>query len=287
MGALPNFLIIGAAKAGTTSLYHYLRAHPHVFMPPVKELDFFVAEGNWGRGIEWYRKQFEGASPQAIAIGEASTRYTIYPSLRGVPQRIATHLPDARFVYIVRDPIERIRSHYQHRVAAGTERSPLQQAVFENPRYLNCSRYATQLEQYLQFFPRKRLMLITSEQLRHSRRSTICRVYEFLGVESDFVPETLNREFYKSEDRLKHSPAGWWFRHVLKRHFPASKRAKEIVDSTLPRVFNRILRGPERQSSSPITLTEGLRSELVDNLRDEVRRLRCYMTEEFDGWGIA
>jgi hypothetical protein len=287
MGELPNFLIIGAAKAGTTSLYHYLRSHPQVFMPPVKELDFFVAEGNWRRGLDWYRKQFESASSRVIAIGEASTRYTIFPSLPGVPGRIAKNLPDARFIYVVRDPIERIRSHYQHRVAAGTERAPLQQAVFENPRYLNCSRYATQIEQYLQFFPRERLLLITSEQLRHSRPSTICQVYKFLGIESDFVPETLNREFYKSEDRIRHSPAGAWLRHTLKRHFPASKRAKEIVDSAFPGILNQFLRGPDKESGSSAIVSEALRSELSDGLRDEVRRLHAYMPEEFDGWGIA
>ena len=117
---LPSFLVIGAMKAGTTSLYHYLHAHPQVFMPSIKELDFFVAGGNWGRGLHWYQKQFAGAGPGAVAVGEASTMYTKYPSVDGVPERIAAHLPEVRLVYVVRDPIDRIRSHYRHRVAVGT-----------------------------------------------------------------------------------------------------------------------------------------------------------------------
>ena len=68
-GALPDFLIIGAMKCGTTSLYHYLRDHPQIFMPTIKAPEFFAEESNWGRGIAWYRRQFEGAGPGVLAIG--------------------------------------------------------------------------------------------------------------------------------------------------------------------------------------------------------------------------
>src|SRR3954463_6324498 len=85
---LPNFLIIGAMKGGTTSLYHYLRPHPEVFMPVTKELHFFVAEKNLLLGPGWYERRFRGAG-DAIAVGEASTDYTKYPLYQGVPERIA------------------------------------------------------------------------------------------------------------------------------------------------------------------------------------------------------
>lgn len=283
---LPNFLVIGAMKAGTTSLYHYLRVHPQVFMSPIKELDFFAQEGNWRRGLEWYRKQFEGAGPKAVAVGEASTSYSKHPSVGGVPERVKTHLPDARLIYVVRNPIDRIRSHYQHRVAVGVERAPLAQAVFENPIYLNCSRYASQVDQYLQHFPRKRLLLVTSEELRDSRQSTMRDVYAFLDVDGGYVPEILSHEFLKTKERATYSPALGRVRHALKNHFPASKRAKEFVDSVLPRSLNYVLRRDERGDGS-LDLPEDVRSELADHLKDDVRRLRAYMTEGFDGWGIA
>ena len=136
---LPNFIVIGAMKSGTTSLFHYLQAHPQVFMSPLKEVEFFVEEKNWRRGMDWYRAQFAGASPGALAIGEASTAYTKYPEYPGVPERIASSLPDARLIYILRDPIERIRSHYQHRVLSGAEREPLERAVLNDERYMNLS----------------------------------------------------------------------------------------------------------------------------------------------------
>lgn len=112
---LPNFLIIGAAKSGTTSLYRYLRDHPQVFMAHSKELKFFASRTRWGFGPGWYAWQCSDADG-AVAIGEASPSYTRYPQRRGVPERVAQVLPDARLVYLIRHPIERMRSHYLHRI---------------------------------------------------------------------------------------------------------------------------------------------------------------------------
>lgn len=108
---LPNFLIIGARKAGTTSMYYYLQAHPQVYMSPEKELKFFVPEKNWTRGVAWYEQYFDEAG-DAIAIGEASPSYTRYPRSRGIPALIAEVLPKARLIYLVRHPVDRMVSHY-------------------------------------------------------------------------------------------------------------------------------------------------------------------------------
>jgi hypothetical protein len=288
--ALPNFLVIGAMKAGTTSLFHYLRAHPQVFMSPVKELDFFDEGGNWRRGIDWYKRQFKGAGPGSVAVGEASTAYSKYPLVAGVPQRIATFLPNARFVYVVRDPIERIRSHYDHRVAIGAEILPLGEAVLSNPVYLLCSCYASQVEQYLDHYPPDRLLLVKSEDLRERRSATMSRVYAFLGVDESYVPDELEHEYYKTSRRIVHRRSTWSLRKTLKKRFPATKRAKELVDEVLPRAFHRLNRG--RPAMSPgkgerIALDDRVRAQLAGHLEDDVERLRAYMPPGFDGWGIA
>jgi hypothetical protein len=283
---LPSFLVIGAMKAGTTSLYHYLRAHPQVFMPAIKELDFFVARANWGRGLQWYQKQFARAGPGAVAVGEASARYTTYPTADGVAERIAAHLPEVRLVYVVRDPIERIRSHYRHDVAVGTETASFERAVLDNPIYVDWSRYATQVERYLEFFSRSQLLIVASEDLRHSRLKTIQRIYAFLGVDSTYVPGNLDREFLRTDERAIYSPALGRFRYALKRRWPVSKRAKEFVDTALAR---SILRATRRRNAQEISqpVPDRLRSELEELLKDDVRRLRAYVDEGFDGWGIA
>src|SRR3954447_530769 len=101
---LPNFVIIGTMKGGTTSLYHYLRHHPQVFMTETKELHYFVADKNLSRGLDWYERNFAGAG-DAVAVGEASPDYTKYPIHADVPKRMADVMPWARLVYVIRNPV--------------------------------------------------------------------------------------------------------------------------------------------------------------------------------------
>jgi Sulfotransferase domain len=283
VGQLPNFLVIGAMKAGTTSLYHYLRGHPHIYMPPVKELDYFAREPRSGHGIDWYRRQFGSAPAEVIAIGEASTLYTKHPRFPGVPERIAAEIPDVRLIYLVRDPIERIRSHYQHQVALGAERAPLGDAVFRDPIYLDTSRYAMQIERYLEVFASDQLLVVASERLRDDREAAVREIYAFLGVDSNRLPAALDREFYRSAGRTTHSPFAWRVRRTLKHRFPALKRAKEFVDAPLLR--RRAKAG--ESASDAFVITDEVRDRIGRMLEDDVRRLRGHLGPAFDGWGIA
>jgi len=286
---LPTFIVIGAMKAGTTSLFHYLRNHDQIFMSKIKELDFFVAESNWGRGLDWYRHQFSGAG-DARARGEASTLYTKYPQYDGVPARIAGVLPDVRLIYVVRDPIVRMRSHYQHRVKTGAETAPPEVALLEDPTYLACSRYGMQFDRYLDHFPREQILLVASEDLRTDRRRTVQGVYEFLDVDPGRVPDVLGTEFYRTAERRSYSPLVLRGRRWVKHHAPQTKRAKELVDSVLGRRFAGV--GPGADSGTPGAPEDGvlapeLRERLTDLLRDDVARFRRHMPPGFDGWGIA
>lgn len=287
---LPTFIVIGAMKAGTTSLYHYLRHHDEIFMSQIKELDFFVTEGNWGRGLEWYRRQFHGAGA-CRARGEASTLYTKWPEYDGVPERIAGLLPDVRMVYVVRDPIVRLRSHYQHRVMTGAETAPPEVALLENPSYLACSKYAMQLERYLDHFPREQIHIVTSEALRNDRRAAVRGVYDFLGVDSSRIPDVIDTEYYRTATRRTYPPVVWQLRRMAKKHAPQAKRAKEFVDSVLARRSERAAvegdaPGTGRSAELDVISPE-LRARLADLLRDDVAQFRTYMPEGFAGWGLV
>ncbi|MGY1683069.1 sulfotransferase [Geodermatophilus sp. SYSU D01176] len=285
---LPTFLLIGAMKAGTTSLFHYLGAHPQVATPRYKAPEFFIEEANWHRGIDWYRRQFPRISPEILAVGEASNSYTKYPRYQGVPARIAAHLPDVRLVYAVRDPIARIRSHYETKVAEGSEKAPLAEAVFSYPGYLDNSRYAMQIEQYLEHFSRDQLLVITAEDLRGSREVTLRRVYEFIGVDPDFVPAELDRDFYRTQDRAARSPIPLWLRKELKHRFPGTRRFKEVENNVLATVRQATRpNGARSRSTTRFEVPDDVRSKIMATLEDDVRRLRAYLDPEFDGWGIA
>jgi sulfotransferase family protein len=289
VGQLPNFLVIGAMKAGTSSLYQYLRAHPQIFMPAAKELSFFAYEPNARHDLEWYRRQFASAGEGAVALGEASTMYTKFPRHPGVPERIAARIPGAKFVYVIRDPVERIRSHYEHQRNVGAEHAPIEEAVMRDPAYLDCSRYAMQIERYLEHFPREQLLVVTSEELRSERAKTVANVYEFLGVDREFVPDNLEHEFFRTDERVPHPAAAWRIRRALKRRFPATRRIRlNAVPGirTLGRVRHRAAAKSTDHVAGPL-MTEQLRAELVGFLREDVARLHGYMPPDFAGWGIA
>lgn len=186
-GRLPDFLVVGAAKSGTTTLYHYLSRHPQVFMSPVKEPCFFDEARAWGRGVDWYRSLFAGAGPNQ-RCGEASTNYTRWPQVPGVPERISALVPGVRLVYVLRDPVERAYAHYVHRWTK--ELHPgrpfdenFEEFVAHDPMCLDGSDYALQLERYRPHFPRGAFHLLYLDDLVRAPAPTLRRLFAFLGVD--------------------------------------------------------------------------------------------------------
>jgi hypothetical protein len=283
---MPDFLVIGAMKGGTTSLYHYLNAHPQVFMTKIKEVDFFTEELNWGKGFDWYTKQFAEAPPGAKK-GEASTSYTKFPRYSGVAPRIAEHLPEARLIYVVRDPMERIRSHYQHNVAIGEESLPIEKAIEENPVYIDYSRYALQLDQYLDHYDRDRVIVITSEGLRDDRTATFKQVLGFLGVDPGVRVAALEREYYKTEERPAYGAVVGAARRALKRLFPRNVglwRGRFIPASVKRRIGKPVM---EQGHITSTSIPDEARERIAEELRDDVARLRSFLGSDFTGWNIG
>jgi hypothetical protein len=277
-GRLPTFAIVGAMKGGTTTLYQILRRHPDVFMCTPKEPSFFVAEAAWNRGLGWYANLFAEAG-SANAVGEASTNYTKYPAFTGVPDRIHELIPDVRLIYLVRDPLERIRSHYLHNLARTRERRPFQEAVQSDPIYVDCSRYTTQLAQFRRKFPRHQILVVTSDSLMHSPEPTVRRVLEHIGVEPDISlsePEVHHRTADKRRPRRGVA--------ALRRSPIASVASSVLPDPVWRSVKRRLTDSIEPADAA---FTDGMRAELTAELAPEVAGLREYLGPEFDGWGMG
>jgi Sulfotransferase domain len=282
---LPNFLVIGAMKAGTTSLYQYLRHHPQVFMPETKEVNFFNPLRNWRLGVDWYAQRFADAGPEVLAIGEASTSYSKYPWIDGVPERIASVLGiEVKLIYVVRDPIERMRSQFLHHTITGQERRTIDRAFVEEPMYLNVSRYAMQLGRYRPTFPLDRVLIVDARDLRLRRAETMRRVFGFLGVDARWVAPTIDREFLRTDDRSMKAPSLRLIRRI--------PRIRTIA-TYVPEPIRRLKHGwSEGLAGRPLdrgsaTISGELRERLTDALRDDVAELRTMMPADFDGWGIA
>lgn len=183
---LPDFLIIGAMKAGTTTLYRDLLTNPAVFMPLDKE------PGNLCRhevltpeGRRAYAELFSRAKAGQI-LGEASTNYSKLPDYPGVPERARQVLgPDLRVVYLVREPVARIISHHYHSYCTGLFGPDINREVREKPALLNYSRYAMQIRPWIEAFGRSNVRIVVFEEYIADRRGTVAELSRFLGITPD------------------------------------------------------------------------------------------------------
>lgn len=196
MSGIVDFLVIGAMKCGTSSLYKYLARHPSIDMSRLKETDFFCTEKNWHMGLGWYESLYPPRREGAIR-GEASPNYSKWPTFSGVPERIRAVSLDVKLVYLIRDPVARTVSHYLHNVAEGTETRPFEEIVRSGPNghYVICSRYFTQLQQYSGYFAADQILVVKAEDLRDRRRSALRKIFGFLDVDESFWDASFDRVY--------------------------------------------------------------------------------------------
>ena len=297
---LPNLIVIGAMKSGTTSLHHYLNLHPEIQMSRQKELNFFVEDQNWQRGVDWYKSHF---SAGAKVRGESSPMYSNFPIWEGVPQRMASVIPDAKIIYLVRDPVERIVSQYTHFYADQIDSRSFAKALATLPGniYINRSRYFFQISQYLEFFPSENILIVTSESLSQKPRDTMRKIFQFLAVDPHF-------EFEFKLWRLRQLLTFGWaiaspdfhydmkmHRSVWKRrlriapdHFAvqALNRAIALLPSELACHAQKVAYWPLSRRVDRPAVDDELRLRVFDHLREDLERLQDYTGYDFAEWNI-
>ena len=185
IGILPDFIIIGAMKAGTTTLYEYLSRHPAVGMSREKETDYFVAGRGWDRGLPWYQAQF---SPGRQVYGEASPNYAKCQAFPGVPDRVAALIPAAKLLFIARDPVDRAESQYRHAVLSGEPVPVADQLIGSQhlQHLVDVSSYAAQMDPWLSRFPRESFLVLQFEELISDPAPVLTAVAGFLGITDDW-----------------------------------------------------------------------------------------------------
>ncbi len=278
---LPDLLVIGAMKSGTTSLWASLARHQQVHMAARKEVRFFDRDDRFARGAGWCAEQFAGATGEHRAVGEATPSYSRWPQWLDVPARAASVVPGARLLYILRDPVERARSHYLHLRGIGLEDLPFGRAVRERRTYVDTGRYAMQLDRWLQHYPQDRVLLLTTEQLRDQPTATLAGVHAFLGLAGPAL--VAMAPLHVTDDAVRQRPAV----HRLKRTSPCRRLIDTAPPSLRPalRTLDPVLR--HRPAAAGADLALELRAVLGDLLRDDVARLHPRMPAGWDGWGLA
>lgn len=179
---LPHFVIVGAMKSATSTLQMQLAAQPGIFMSTPKEPNFFSDDPQFERGLAWYSALFAYAKPGDL-VGEASTHYTKLPTYPRTVVRIKEHLPKARFIYVMRHPVDRLVSHYMHEWSMGKYRCGIQDAVMRYPELVSYGLYAMQLKPYFDTFGRDAVLPVFFDRLTRKPQAELERVCRFIGYQ--------------------------------------------------------------------------------------------------------
>jgi hypothetical protein len=280
-GAMPNLIIIGGLKCGTTSIHHYLGLHPEIQMSKPKELNFFVEELTWDLGLDWYRGRFDDRFP---VRGESSPHYTNLPRYVGVAERIREHCPDANLIYMVRDPIKRILSHWVHATGAGYETRELVPTLSEpDTAYIHRSMYWMQLQPYLELFPQEQIAVITQEELQGEREETMRRAFAFAGVDETFTSEQFDREWEKSS--AKQGGRYQFMERLIKLPgFRSFDRNFDRLPESMRWLVEKVVHDPEKPAAPKPKLSDELFETVRGRFRDDVAELQRFAGREFAGW---
>jgi len=281
---LPNFLIIGAQKAATSWLAKCLGEHPDVFMVEIKEIHFF--NHRFERGLAWYESHFRDWAGQA-AIGEATPGYINHPN---APDRIQTTLGDeVKLIASLRHPVDRAYSAFWQSMRRGSIPADTDfQAFFqEDNRFGLRSRgdYLAHLSRYLECFPRESLLILIYEEMKRDRQKAVSDCLEFLGVDSQFVPDALNTVVNRGRDlRLFHGPAEALRRTLAAKTNLLPPGLREPLLQVGRRAFEHLIlrRLPKQERYVP--LDQDLRRELLGDFMPDIIQLEGLLDRDLSIW---
>jgi hypothetical protein len=275
---LPNFLVIGAAKSGTTSLHHYLRAHPQIYLPKIKEINYFAytpdpARGRqyWATTLEEYAQHFREASAHK-AIGEVTPAYMNSPV---AAEKIARELPGVRVVAILRDPADRAYSRYLMNQRAGQNLPPFDEIIPQRDHpMIREGMYYDRLIPYFERFPRERIKILRYDDLQQRFAPMFRELLSFLEVDTSFLPD----------GSVRHAQ-GVRFKSKALQSLKSSRLVRFHLKPMIPAtLLNRLVKAKARTAVAPPKLTIEQRSRLLDTYRDDIARLQELVAMDFSGW---
>jgi hypothetical protein len=289
---LPNFIVIGAAKAGTTALYWYLAEHPAIFMSPVKETNFFAygLDDNgqllWGdpdvhrfpvKSLAEYEALFAKAG-DAVAVGEASTMYLECPQSAA---RIRDLLPATRIICGLREPVDRAYSDYQMYLRnRGRRLEPARDLVATSPwarpdsRWMQIGKYHHQLSRYFDVFPREQIHVFLFDELKRNPLGVVQELYRFVGVDPAFVPD------FTTPHNIGGMPTNMLLERVL-----TNRTLKSAIEPWVPAVAaNWLRRLRTRSMRQAPSLPAELKKQLKGQFRDDIASTSRLIGRSLEHW---
>ncbi|MDJ0634613.1 MAG: sulfotransferase [Xenococcaceae cyanobacterium MO_188.B29] len=291
---LPNFLIIGAAKAGTTALHEYLQQHPQIYMTPTKETNFFAFAGEeidfQGPGDEalkdfsitdWetYQAQFAQVTTEK-AIGEACPSYLYYPQ---AATRIKQYLPDTRLIVILRHPITRAYANFLHIVR--DDREPCQDfalALQDEPNriannwewfwhYIQIGFYGKQLQHYYEIFSSSQIKVYLYEDLKENEIATLQDIFRWLEVDDSFVPDMA----------LRPNKSGMPKNKLLHQILTKPNPLKTLLKPLFPAKIRQKI---QHQNLNTPQISSEVRQQLLDLYRPDILQCQDLIDRDLSAW---
>jgi hypothetical protein len=284
----PDFIICGSAKSGTTTIHRMLSAQEEVFMPTIKEIEFFSTDGRYQKGLQYYQSYFNGSNNNQI-IGEASPNYMF---IDRAPERIFEALPNVKLIFILRNPVDRAYSQYLHKVRDGIENLSFEDAVIQESSrcidessclkfgYIKRSLYSSQLKFFLSLFPKENIKVLKFEELFNDidEFNELCK---WIGVKSISLPDkyTITNEASLPKNKYIYNfvkSGGGWLRDIIKYFFP-----RKIL-SPLKQKSLELNRQPIKNQS----LDTLLRYRLNSMFKTDINELEKITGKDFSSWKI-
>ena len=269
---LPDFVVIGAQRSGTSYLALNLRQHPGIYMASRKELHFFTV--HFDRGLDWYRRQFADAAPGQVA-GEATPLYVYFGD---AIERMARAIPDARLIVTLRNPVDRAYSHWLKERTRGREDLSFEEALAAEPErlrggdiydsrkaYADRGRYLPQLERVARLYPRSSLHVVIFEEMRAEPTATYQQIFSFLGVDDSFVSPNLATK---------------------------AQAYRTLRSRSLHRALSKLPRGRARRSLQRLNyrrapappMDPATRARLLEDYREQNAALASWLGRDLDRW---
>lgn len=285
----PNFFIVGAPKAGTTSLYYYLEEHPDIYMSPIKETNFFSYDEIKQQQL-FYNEEFITTEQQYLdlfrdattekAIGEASVSYLFY---HGVPEKIHAYNPLAKIIIALRNPIDRGFSHYLMDKRLGLVKASFNDVVYKKglhkaallyfQQYVSLGLYYEQVKRYIEVFGREQVKILYFDDIVNNLPAIIKELYAFLEVNDNYVPDT-----EKVHNSFENPNNG--FIHLLY----TQKKMRQFIKNAMPAKFQHKLKTAFFSKDDRPVIEPGLKKDLVSLYEEDIYKTSSLLDKDLSGW---
>lgn len=278
----PYFMIIGAAKAGTSSLHAYMQRHHQVFMTTPKEPEFFSRREFYARGVGEYCDLYKGA--EGKVTGEASTTYTRWPHTEDSPRLIYENVRTSRFIYLMRNPVDRAFSHYLHHMRAGFTMT-FEEALKKDNIYFDCGNYYMQIERYLRFYELDSFLFVFQDELKAKPLDVLRKIERFLGLEPcDYLSGAVIEKNVRSSDYYLRSRTTQRLRKLPLASAVIDVMPREWKDEAFRRVKKSWVGRSILSSYALPTMRPDTRRYLEEMYREPNRRLANLLNVDLESW---